>query len=148
MNITRKLGFLGDSSGKKQNKQTNKKNTQQCRRWKRPMFWSLGWEDPLEEGMETHSSILAWRIPWIEEPGRLQSIGSQLDTTLRRPTNRRMCSVAVQLFATPWTVAHQGPLPMGFSRKEYCSGLPFHSPGEKNTGKIMFFDFFLPLFHF
>ena len=38
---------------------------------------SLDWEDPLEEGMATHSSILAWRIPWIEEPGRLQSIGSQ-----------------------------------------------------------------------
>ena len=36
---------------------------------------SLGWEDPLEKGMATHSSILAWRIPWIEEPGGLQ--GSQ-----------------------------------------------------------------------
>ena len=33
---------------------------------------SLGWEDPLEEGMATHSSILAWRIPWTEEPGGLQ----------------------------------------------------------------------------
>ena len=38
---------------------------------------SLGQEDPLEEGMETHSSILAWRIPWTEEPGGLQSVGSQ-----------------------------------------------------------------------
>ena len=38
---------------------------------------SLGWEDPLEEEMATHSSILDWRIPWTEEPGRLQSIGSQ-----------------------------------------------------------------------
>ena len=38
---------------------------------------SLGGEDLLEKGMETHSSILAWRIPWPEEPGRLQSIGSQ-----------------------------------------------------------------------
>ena len=38
---------------------------------------SLGWEDPLEKGMATHSSILAWRIPWTEEPGRLQSVGSQ-----------------------------------------------------------------------
>ena len=36
-----------------------------------------GWKDPLEEGMETHSSILAWRIPWTEEPGCLQSIGLQ-----------------------------------------------------------------------
>ena len=38
---------------------------------------SLGWEDPLEEGMATHSSILVWRIPWTEEHGRLQSIGLQ-----------------------------------------------------------------------
>ena len=38
---------------------------------------SLGWEDPLEEGMATHPSILAWRIPWTEEPGRLQPIGWQ-----------------------------------------------------------------------
>ena len=37
----------------------------------------LGWEDPLEEGMATHSSILAWRIPWTGEPGGLQSMGSQ-----------------------------------------------------------------------
>ena len=38
---------------------------------------SLGWEYPLEEGMATHSIILAWRIPWTEEPGGLQSVGSQ-----------------------------------------------------------------------
>ena len=37
----------------------------------------LGWEDPLEKGMATHSSTLAWKIPWTEEPGRLQSMGSQ-----------------------------------------------------------------------
>ena len=36
----------------------------------------LGWEDPLEKGMATHSTILAWRIPWTEEPGGLQSVGS------------------------------------------------------------------------
>ena len=38
---------------------------------------SLGWDDPLEKRMATHSSILAWRIPWTEEPGGLQSMGSQ-----------------------------------------------------------------------
>ena len=44
-----------------------------------PETWvlSLGREDPLEKGMATHSIILAWRIPWTEEPGSLQSIGSQ-----------------------------------------------------------------------
>ena len=38
---------------------------------------SLGWEDPLEKGMATHSSLLAWEIPWTEEPGGLQSMGLQ-----------------------------------------------------------------------
>ena len=47
-----------------------------------PTVWetqvqSLGQEDLLEKGMTTHSSILAWKIPWMEEPGRLQSMGSQ-----------------------------------------------------------------------
>ena len=47
-----------------------------------PAMWetwvkSLGWEDPLEEGMATHSSILSWRIPWTEEPGTLQSMRLQ-----------------------------------------------------------------------
>ena len=40
-------------------------------------YRSLGWEDHLEQEMATHSSILAWRIPWTEEPGRLQSMGTQ-----------------------------------------------------------------------
>ena len=40
---------------------------------------SLGGEDPLEEGMATHSSVLAWKIPWTEEPGGLQSMGLQTD---------------------------------------------------------------------
>ena len=47
-----------------------------------PAMWetwvqSLGWEDPLEKEMATHSSLLAWRIPWMEEPGGQQSMGSQ-----------------------------------------------------------------------
>ena len=47
-----------------------------------PTMWetqiqSLGWEDLLEKEMTTHSSTLAWKIPWMEEPGRLQSMGSQ-----------------------------------------------------------------------
>ena len=45
---------------------------------------SLGQKDPLEEGMATHSSILAWRISWTEEPDRLHSIGSQSWTRLKR----------------------------------------------------------------
>ena len=47
-----------------------------------PTLWetrvrTLGWEDPLEKEMATHSSTLAWKIPWTEKPGRLQSMGSQ-----------------------------------------------------------------------
>ena len=64
-------GFPGGTNGKEP--------TCQCRRLK--PVWSLGWEDPLEESMATHSSILAWKIPWTEEPGRLQSTGNKgLDT--------------------------------------------------------------------
>ena len=44
----------------------------------------LGWEDPLEKEMAIHSSILAWRIPWTEEPGGLQSVGSQESDTTER----------------------------------------------------------------
>ena len=44
---------------------------------------SLVWEDPLDKAMATHSSILAWRIPWTEEPGGLQSMGTQSQTRLR-----------------------------------------------------------------
>ena len=147
----------------------------------------------MEEEMATHSSVLAWRIPWTEEPGRLQSMESQrvghdwVTNTHRQITilceskiilspligkrvlwktntqstqadkvcnthrmstpdteekavekwkcNARSCCVLsrfsrVRLFATPWTVARQAPLSMGFSRQEYWSGLPFPSPGD------------------
>ena len=52
-----------------------------------PTMWetrvqSLGWEDLLEKEMATHSSILAWKIPWMKEPGRLQSMGLQSRTRL------------------------------------------------------------------
>ena len=67
--------------------------------------WSLGWEDSLEKGKATHSSILAWRIPWMV---------TKLCLTL----------------ATSWTVACQPPLSMGFSRQEYWSGLLFLPAGD------------------
>ena len=63
-------GFPGGTSGKEPTclptQETQERQVQ-----------SLGWEDPLEEGMAIHASILAWRIPWTEEPGGLQSMGSQ-----------------------------------------------------------------------
>jgi len=53
------------------------------------MTWvqSLGQEDPLEKGMATQSSILAWRIPWTEEPGGLQSVGSDMTPCLTYLSN-------------------------------------------------------------
>ena len=58
---------------------------------------SLGWEDPLGEGMATHSSILAWRIPWIEEPGGLQSIGLQSWPPLSDLIHRQTCVLKNQI---------------------------------------------------
>ena len=64
-----KAGFPGSTSGKEP--------TCPCRRRSETQFQSLGRADFLEKGMATHSSILAWRIPWTEEPGGLHSIQSQ-----------------------------------------------------------------------
>ena len=61
------MGFPGGSSGKEP--------VCQCRRHNETWAQSVGWDDSLEEGMATHSSILAWRIPWTVESGRPQ--GSQ-----------------------------------------------------------------------
>ena len=49
-------------------------------------IWFLGWEVPLEKEISTHSSVLAWRIPWMEKPVRLQSMGSQSQTQLSDST--------------------------------------------------------------
>ena len=159
--------------------------------------WFLGQEDPKEEGTATHSSILAWRIPWTEEPGGQQFIRSQrvghdwvtkhntqhtplyififlnnlcsqvlycsLDLFLL-PLYRKLsfcgrelshifkfdsnilllfsCNMSlwkmkkwkslshVWLFVNPWTIAHQAPLSMGFSRQEHWSVLAFPSPED------------------
>ena len=69
------LGFPGGTSGKEPDCQ--------CRRLYETQVWSLGGRDPLEKGMTTYSSILAWRFPWTEEPGGLQSLGSQSRSWLK-----------------------------------------------------------------
>ena len=100
---------------------------------------SLGQEYPLEKAMTTRSSILAWKIPWTEAAGELQSMGSQRvrhDLVAKHALmSYTICIHAqslsrLQLFATPWTIACQAPLSMGFSRQEYWSGLSFPSPGD------------------
>ena len=77
--------------------------------------WSLGWEDPQENEMATHSSILAWEIPWREEPGGLQSTGSQKSwiqlsdwtTTKRRPTNKYVTTLASDTIKQPFLLRRE-----------------------------------------
>jgi len=80
---------------------------------------SLVWEGPLEEGRTNHSSILDWRIPWIEEPGRMQSTGLKESDT----TERLVCTHILY-------IACQASLSVGVSRQEHSSGLPFSPPGD------------------
>ena len=54
---------------------------------------SLGWEDPLKEGMANHSSILVWRIPWAEEPGGLQSMGLQMSWSQLKPLSTHVVHI-------------------------------------------------------
>ena len=103
-------GFPGGAS--------DKEPTRQCRRHK-TWAWSLGQKDLLKEGMATHSGILAWKIPWTKESGRLQSIGLQSQTLLKwHSTHAQVLTKEgsvqllsyVSLFATPWTAARQASL--------------------------------------
>ena len=64
---------------------------------------SLGQEDPLEQDMATHSSVLAWRIPWTEEPGGLQSMGSQ---RLGHDLGTKQLEVRIKQ-SCPWSISHQ-----------------------------------------
>ena len=73
-------GFPGSASGKE--------TAWQCSRHKKPQVRSRGEEDPLKKGMATHSSIRAWRIPWTEEPGGLQSMRSRSQPRLKRQSTR------------------------------------------------------------
>ena len=101
--------------------------------------------------METCSSILAWEIPWTEEPGGLQSMGlydlNQIHYDYTVEVRNRFKGLDLidrvpdELWnevrdATPWTVARQAPLSMGFPRAEYGSGLPVPSPGDLPNPEI------------
>ena len=79
---------------------------------------SLGWEDPLEEGMATHPSILAWRIPWTEEPGRLWSIESQSWTQLKQ-----LSTATISQPLSEWKFCAECPPLPGLRDKERNSQL-------------------------
>ena len=71
---------------------------------KETWVWSLGWEDPMEKGMATHSSITAWRILWTKEPGRLQSMGLERvrhDWVTKHSTAHTYVPFHLQPFRTP-----------------------------------------------
>ena len=96
--------------------------------------------------MASHSSILAWKTPWTEEPGAIaykvtkswtqlhqMSVHTYTHTHTHTHTHGTMVGLVTKLCLTlvnPWTVACQVPLSMGFSRQESWSGLPFPSPGD------------------
>ena len=91
---------------------------------------SLGWEDPLEKEMTTHSSTLAWKIPWTEEPGRLQSImGLQKDSDMTEQlhfhfqTNMLLLLSHFQSCPTPCSLIRQKPTRLL---------RPWDSPGKNN----------------
>ena len=91
----------------------------------------LDQEDPLEKEMATHSSILAWKIPWMAEPGRLLSMGSQISRSLTNLVSFFMRVYSVMSDSvTPWTVTHQTTLSVELSRQEYQSGLISSSKGS------------------
>ena len=101
--------------------------------WKN-WVWSWDQEDPLKKRMATYSSILSWGIPWIEEPGRQQSMGSQSvgynwATNTHNILKWKLLS-RIWLFATPWTVACQPPMSLEFFRQKYWSGLLCPPPGD------------------
>ena len=100
--------------------------------WVRPP----GWEDSLEKGKDTHSSILGLETSMdcivhgvTKSRTGLSDPHFRLSYRVKVKVKSLSC---VQLFATPWTVAYQAPLSMGFSRQEYWSGLPSSSPNDKS----------------
>jgi len=135
------LGFTGGSVVK---------NLPAIQETQETWVWSQGGEYPLQEGMAIHPSVLAWRTPWIEEPSRLQSIGSQRvghdgsDWALSHvhfvvgPTDYvaslliRLCYmlVASVMSDSLWPPCLQASLFMEFSRQEYWSGLLFPFSGD------------------
>ena len=92
--------------------------------------WVLGWEDSLEEGMANLSSILAWRMPWTEQPGGLKSIGSQRQTILKQLSTTQHMGIVILAFLS-------GFLRLFFSLKniEFCFSIHVG-----NLGSTQFFE--------
>ena len=111
---------------------------------KETRVWSLGQEDPLEEEMATHFSIAAWEIPRTEEPGRLQSMGSQRVRHDLAPEQQCMCIPHLLYPFTCWCALR---LYQSFSKAEeayvangdhvgWCSTRGWWGPGERDKGTL------------
>ena len=98
------------------------------------MSWELVYHSPPQLPPKPKAQSPEWQWAHVpmssaEEDHRLRSsVG--LDTQRKKERKRSHSVGCIRLFATPWTVAHQAPLSMGFSRQDYWSGLRFHSPGD------------------
>ena len=111
---------------------------------------SLGQEDPLKKGMATHSSIFAWEIPWTEEPGGLQSMGSQSQAWLSDEHFHFCCCLVTKLgpiLCDPMDCSLPGSFVHGISQARiHWNGLPFPSPGDLPTQGLNLVES-LPLSH-
>ena len=94
---------------------------------RKTQVWSLGWEDPLEKEMATHSSTLAWKIPWMEERGRVQSIGSQ------RVRHNWVTSLSLFHFLQHYIDYNEGPM---HPHLQACL-VPGASPRDPTHNKVM-----------
>ena len=122
---------------------------------------SLGWEDLLEKEMATHSSILAWKIPWMEEPGRLQSMGLQRvghDWATSLSHNYRLAFIKVvsldqqhqHYLGACWKCRSMGPISDPLNQKHWgcsstlCVSVTL-SPGEGNGTPLQYFSLENPM---
>ena len=107
-------------------------------------IWSLGWEDPLEKEMATHSSIRAWEIPWTEEPGGLQSMGSQSRTWLNQHVHGHIVLIRIENIARYRITLYY----LLQSRSSDQSQEPIRTANGLTVREYLYASHLNPLFHF
>ena len=87
----------------------------------------MGWEDPLGKGIATHSSTLAWRIPWTEEPGGLQSMGSQRVGHDWKPSMQAKCTLTAEALLRWWAIGSVWEGQQRSQQTQYLMELTFYN---------------------